>query len=87
MSELEIDINNTENADINGDDEATEEEKSSGAKLPITRIKKIMKTDPELNLASQDAVFLIAKATVSHFFMHLFFINCFICTLHYVRHI
>ena len=32
--------------------------------LPITRIKSIIKLDPDVTLASQDAVVLIAKATV-----------------------
>lgn len=32
--------------------------------LALSRIKTIMKLDPELNLASKDSVFLIAKATV-----------------------
>ena len=33
-------------------------------RLPLTRIKTIMKTDSDVTLASQDAVVLIAKATV-----------------------
>lgn len=41
-----------------------EEGKGSGLRLPISRIKKIMKADPDLNLASQDAVFIVTKATV-----------------------
>ncbi|XP_037777652.1 DNA polymerase epsilon subunit 4-like [Penaeus monodon] len=40
-----------------------EEEKGSGVRFPLARIKRIMKADPELGLASQDAVFLVAKAT------------------------
>ena len=34
-------------------------------KLPLTRIKHFMKMDPDVSLASQDAVIMIAKATVS----------------------
>ena len=34
-------------------------------KLPISKIKKIMKFDPDVTMANQDAVFLVAKATVS----------------------
>ena len=34
-------------------------------RFPLTRIKTIMKTDPDVNLASQESVFLLAKATVS----------------------
>lgn len=33
-------------------------------RLPLTRIKHIIKMDPDVNLASQDAVILIAKAAV-----------------------
>ena len=46
--------------------EAIESDKNDRlVKLPITRIKSIMKQDPEVSLASQEAVKLIAKATVS----------------------
>lgn len=34
------------------------------SKLPLARIKALMKTDPDVSLASQDSVFIIAKATV-----------------------
>jgi len=33
------------------------------SRLPLTRIKNIMKMDSDVNLASQEAVFLVAKAT------------------------
>ncbi|XP_028856062.1 uncharacterized protein LOC114801837 [Denticeps clupeoides] len=33
------------------------------AKLPLTRIKALMKADPDVTLASQESVFIIAKAT------------------------
>ncbi|CAI9577733.1 unnamed protein product, partial [Staurois parvus] len=32
-------------------------------KLPLSRVKALMKSDPELSLASQESVFLISKAT------------------------
>lgn len=35
--------------------------------LPIARVKRIMKMDPDVNSATQEAVFLIAKSTVSYF--------------------
>jgi len=34
------------------------------AKLPLSRIKTLMKADPDVSLASQESVFIIAKATV-----------------------
>uniref|UniRef100_A0A9J8B2I0 Polymerase (DNA-directed), epsilon 4, accessory subunit n=1 Tax=Cyprinus carpio carpio TaxID=630221 RepID=A0A9J8B2I0_CYPCA len=33
------------------------------AKLPLSRIKSLMKADPDVSLASQESVFIIAKAT------------------------
>ncbi|XP_051957953.1 DNA polymerase epsilon subunit 4-like isoform X2 [Xyrauchen texanus] len=33
------------------------------AKLPLSRIKALMKADPDVSLASQESVFTIAKAT------------------------
>ncbi|XP_018429420.1 PREDICTED: DNA polymerase epsilon subunit 4 [Nanorana parkeri] len=32
-------------------------------KLPLSRVKALMKFDPEVSLASREAVFLISKAT------------------------
>lgn len=52
----------------NMDDLNAEEEKSEKlVKLPLSRIKSIIKMDPDVNLASQEAVFLITKATVGAF--------------------
>ena len=34
-------------------------------KLPLSRIRGIMKTDPDVKIASQDAVIILAKAAVS----------------------
>ena len=39
-------------------------------KLPITRVKYIMKSDPDVTLASQEAVVALAKAT--ELFIHMF---------------
>ena len=36
------------------------------SKLPLARIKALMKTDPDVSLASQESVFIIAKATVNN---------------------
>lgn len=33
-------------------------------RLPISRVKALMKSDPDVSLASQEAVFIISKATV-----------------------
>lgn len=33
--------------------------------LPLARVKKIVKTDPDINLVNQEAIFLMTKATVS----------------------
>lgn len=41
------------------------DERNLGLKFPLTRVKRIMKADPDMQLVSQDAVFLITKATVS----------------------
>jgi len=49
----------------NDDSDLTQSEKTERVvKLPLTRIKHIMKMDPDVTLASQDAVVMIAKATV-----------------------
>lgn len=52
-----------------------EEEKGSGLRFPLARIKRIMKADPELGLASQDAVFLVAKATVRFCYLFILLIK------------
>ena len=36
------------------------------SKLPLARIKALMKADPDVSLASQESVFIIAKATVGY---------------------
>lgn len=41
-----------------------EEQKEKLVKLPLGRIKTIVKMDPEVNMVNQEAVFLIAKSTV-----------------------
>ena len=35
-----------------------------GARLPLSRVKAIMRSDPDVNLVSQDAAFAVAAATV-----------------------
>ena len=67
--------NNTEPREIETEPEQTQNstnEEISGekpnriTKFPMTRIKTIMKTDPDVTLASQESVVLISKATVSN---------------------
>ena len=36
-------------------------------RFPLTRIKALVKMDPDVHLCSQEALFLITKATVSLF--------------------
>ncbi|KZC13234.1 DNA polymerase epsilon subunit 4 [Dufourea novaeangliae] len=40
-----------------------EEQKEKLVKLPLGRIKTIIKMDPEVNMVNQEAVFLITKST------------------------
>ncbi|XP_034182880.1 DNA polymerase epsilon subunit 4 isoform X1 [Osmia lignaria lignaria] len=40
-----------------------EEQKEKLVRLPLGRIKTIIKMDPEVNMINQEAVFLIAKST------------------------
>ncbi|XP_076762894.1 DNA polymerase epsilon subunit 4 [Xylocopa sonorina] len=40
-----------------------EEQKEKLVRLPLGRIKTIIKMDPEVNIINQEAVFLIAKST------------------------
>ncbi|XP_054260362.1 DNA polymerase epsilon subunit 4 [Macrosteles quadrilineatus] len=61
--DVELTEANTENQDESHGDTNTEEKAERLTKLPMSRIKHIMKMDPEVSLASQDAVFLISKAT------------------------
>lgn len=39
--------------------------KSTGCLLPVTRIRTIMKSSPDVSNIGQESVFLIAKAAVS----------------------
>ncbi|XP_072019226.1 DNA polymerase epsilon subunit 4-like [Amphiura filiformis] len=64
--------NNTEPREIETEQEMTQNgtnEAGSGdkpnriTKFPMTRIKTIMKTDPDVTLASQESVVLISRAT------------------------
>lgn len=58
VDEVENEENNEKSAG------ATGEEKQRLVKLPLARVKTLMKVDPDCGIVSQDAVFLITKATV-----------------------
>lgn len=49
---------------INDDSNYDEESKLKLTKLPMSRVKSIIKTDSEIHMINQEAVFLITKATV-----------------------
>jgi hypothetical protein len=38
--------------------------KENGVQLPLARVRKIIKSDPDVKLISSDSTFLIAKSTV-----------------------
>ena len=51
-------------AEVEVENDASPEKQERILRLPITRIKTIIKTDTDVTIASHDAVVLIAKATV-----------------------
>lgn len=69
-SDLDRSVVEDEPRGTDGDEEnsqqtgATNAPQSRLAKLPLARIKALMKADPDVTLASQESVFIIAKATV-----------------------
>ena len=65
MAGVETEIE-TEHGEIE-DIQSTELDKTDKLiKLPLARIRTIIKQDPDVHLASHDSVVLIAKATVSY---------------------
>lgn len=58
-------INGTEQSEIGEPLETVLEENHTERliRLPLSRIKQIMKADPDVNITSQEAVFVVAKAT------------------------
>lgn len=48
-------------------DDKTEDEEDSLLRIPLARVKKIMKQDPDVKLIANDSCFLITKATVSQY--------------------
>ena len=61
--EESIENTQTESVEI---ETASSDKSDKLIKLPLSRIKHIIKQDPDVNLASHDAVVMIAKATVSN---------------------
>lgn len=57
--------NDVEELNKEGGEEATSGANQKQVQLALSRIKTIMKLDPDLSLASKESVFMIAKATVS----------------------
>lgn len=54
--------------------QADEEQREKLVRLPIGRVRNIIKMDPDVNLVNQEAVFLIAKSTVilfQYFFLYI----------------
>ncbi|XP_023239935.1 DNA polymerase epsilon subunit 4-like isoform X2 [Centruroides sculpturatus] len=48
-------------------DERTDDKPDKLTRIPLSRVKTLMKLDPDVTLASQEAVLLVAKATVGTF--------------------
>lgn len=72
-----VDMENDDQESNIKDDKASDQNEDRTEKLvrlPLARIRHIMKMDPEVHIASQEAVFLINKATVNKI-NKVFFIN------------
>ena len=65
VNEIEIDNTTEKDEQADGVGVHTSESQDKLIKLPLTRIKSIIKTDPDVKLASQEAVITLAKAAVS----------------------
>lgn len=77
IQEKDISVHDKSNPEAEtGDTQATEVEKSGATKkspnhnkkflrLPLARVKHMIKQDPDVKIIGQDAVFLVAKATVN----------------------
>lgn len=75
-NEIRSEITDSELSIIKDSEEQNNSEKKSqnvnkvevirSTKLPIARIKNIMKMDPDVSVVNAEAVFLVTKATVSN---------------------
>uniref|UniRef100_A0A3B1JTY5 DNA polymerase epsilon subunit 4 n=1 Tax=Astyanax mexicanus TaxID=7994 RepID=A0A3B1JTY5_ASTMX len=68
LGDSELDRSGAEEPRGEGEEDGAQHTSPAGghsrlAKLPLSRIKALMKADPDLSLASQESVFIIAKAT------------------------
>jgi DNA polymerase epsilon subunit 4 len=55
-----------DNAIDNSSSQGDEEQREKLMKLPLGRIKAIIKMDPEVNMINQEAVFMITKSAVNY---------------------
>ena len=68
-NEIELEsvvVDETADNDLSGAGKTTGEETKVEklVRFPITRVKHLVKMDPDVNLCSQEALFLITKTTV-----------------------
>ena len=61
---MSVDIDGSGEVDVDTAENVDTEKTVKLIQLPLTRIKHIMKMDPDVNLASQESVVLLAKAAV-----------------------
>jgi len=55
-----------DNAIDNASSQGDEEQREKLMRLPLGRIKAIIKMDPEVNMINQEAVFMITKSAVNY---------------------
>ena len=74
MAEIEDDVTTTENqteGPVSGSGASLEEDKKGvNPLLPLARVKKIIKSDPDVNMVGGDSCLMIAKST-EFFLAHL----------------
>ena len=61
-----VDLKNSatsSDADIHEENEPEEEKSEKLLRLPLSRVRSIVKVDPEVHIAGQEAIFLITKCT------------------------
>ncbi|XP_017753560.1 PREDICTED: DNA polymerase epsilon subunit 4 [Eufriesea mexicana] len=63
LNESIVSTGGEDSQEVENNTRIDEEQKEKLVKLPLGRIKTIIKTDPEVNMVNQEAVFLITKST------------------------